>query len=480
MAERADLSGLAEVEISGPGFLNLTVADDVLVELLAGPDTPPPADPQRVVIDYSSPNVAKELHVGHLRSTVIGDALARLFEWAGHDVVRVNHLGDWGTQFGMLIEHMSDLGGLDGEFGLSDLTAFYRQARVKFDGDDDFRTRARLRVVALQSGDGPTRQMWRRLVEQSERSFVADYDRLGITLGLEDFAGESSYQDQLASVLDELTAQGLLVESEGALCAFPAGFTGRDGRPFPLIVRKSDGGFGYAATDLAALRHRARDLKGDRLLYVVGAPQSMHFQMVFAVGRDAGWLDGGVSAEHIGFGSILGADGKMFKSRSGETIKLGDLLDEADARASTPAVGIGAIKYADLSSDRRGDYVFDWDRMLATTGNTGPYLQYALARIRSVLRKATVEPGPVVLGEEAERRLALTLLGLEPAVAAAIEHCEPHRLAVHLHEVAAAFSTFYERCPIQSSPSRVALTARTGDSLRLGLDLLGLPVPEAM
>ncbi len=480
VAARADLAGLAEAEISGPGFLNLTVADDVLVALLAEPVAPPPVEPQRVVIDYSGPNVAKELHVGHLRSTIIGDALARLFTWAGHDVVRVNHLGDWGTQFGMLIEHMADLGGPSGELSLSDLTAFYRQARVKFDGDDDFRTRARLRVVALQSGDEPTRQMWQRLVEQSERSFVADYARLGITLGAADFAGESSYQDQLASVLDELTAKGLLVESEGALCAFPAGFTGRDGEPFPLIVRKSDGGFGYAATDLAALRHRTRDLKGDRLLYVVGAPQSMHFQMVFAVGRDAGWLGDGATAEHISFGSILGADGKMLKSRSGETIKLVDLLDEADARATAPAVGIGAIKYADLSSDRRGDYVFDWDRMLATTGNTGPYLQYAVARIRSVLRKAVAEPGPVVLGDPAERRLALALLGLEPVVAAAIEHCEPHRLAVHLHEVAAAFSTFYERCPIQSSPGRLSLTARTGDTLRLGLDLLGIPVPEAM
>ncbi|MCY1141927.1 arginine--tRNA ligase [Actinoplanes sp. Pm04-4] len=479
VAAQADLTGLAAVEISGPGFLNLTVDDDVLVALLAEPDTPPPVDRQRVVIDYSGPNVAKELHVGHLRSTIIGDALARLFAWAGHDVVRVNHLGDWGTQFGMLIEHMADLGGPSGELSLSDLTAFYRQARVKFDGDDDFRTRARLRVVALQSGDGPTRAMWQRLVEQSERSFVADYARLGITLGRDDFAGESSYQDQLASIVEELTDKGLLVESEGALCAFPAGFTGRDGEPLPVIVRKSDGGFGYAATDLAALRHRALDVKGDRLLYVVGAPQSMHFRMVFAVGRAAGWLDG-VSAEHISFGSILGPDGKMLKTRSGDTIRLSDLLDEADARATSPAVGMGAVKYADLSSDRRGDYVFDWDRMLATTGNTGPYLQYAVTRIRSVLRKAAVEPGPVVLADPAERRLALTLLGLEPVVAAAIEHCEPHRLAVFLHEVAVAFSAFYERCPILASPSRLSLTARTGETLRLGLDLLGIPVPDEM
>jgi arginyl-tRNA synthetase len=478
----ADLAGLAEVEISGPGFLNLTVADDVLARLLTEPDTPPPVVAERVVIDYSSPNVAKELHVGHLRSTVIGDALARLFTWAGHDVIRVNHLGDWGTQFGLLIEHMSDLGGGDeaGGLSLSDLTDFYRQARAKFDGDPGFRTRARLRVVALQGGDEATRAMWRVLVDRSQAHFVADYARLGITLGLDDFAGESSYQDQLASVVDELTSLGLLVESEGALCAFPAGFTGRDGEPLPVIVRKSDGGFGYAATDLAALRHRVRDLKADRLFYVVGAPQRTHFEMVFAVAREAGWLPEGVTAEHISFGSILGPDGKMLKTRSGETIKLVDLLDEADARATTPAIGIGAIKYADLSSDRRGDYVFDWDRMLAAAGNTGPYLQYATARIRSLLRKAGTAPGAITIGDPAERRLALTLLGFEPAVAAAIEFREPHRLAVHLHEVAAAFSGVYAGAPIKTSSSRLALACRTGETLQLGLDLLGIPIPEEM
>ena len=481
VAAAAHLDGLARVEISGPGFLNLTVADDVLANLLAEPDTPPAVVAERVVIDYSSPNVAKELHVGHLRSTVIGDALARLLTWAGHDVIRANHLGDFGTQFGMLIEHMADLGGLAGGLSLSDLTDFYRQARVKFDADPDFRTRARLRVVALQSGDEVTRAMWRMLVEQSTQHFVADYARLGVTLGLDDFAGESSYQDQLVSVVDELTEKGLLVESEGALCAFPAGFVGRDGEPLPLIVRKSDGGFGYAATDLAALRHRVRDLKADRMLYVVGAPQRHHFEMVFAVARDAGWLHDGVTAEHISFGSILGPDGKMLKTRSGETVKLADLLDEADARATSPAVGLGAIKYADLASNRRGDYVFDWDRMLAATGNTGPYLQYAARRIRSLRRDAEVAPGAVVLEHPAERRLALTLLGFEPAVTAAIEFREPHRLAVHLHEMAVAFSGFYERCrPITSSPSWLALTARTGATLELGLDLLGIPIPEQM
>jgi arginyl-tRNA synthetase len=483
VAARAEVAGLASIEVSGPGFLNLTVHDDVLAAAVDALDdrlgVTPATAPHRVVIDYSGPNVAKELQVGHLRSTVIGDALARLFTFAGHDVIRINHLGDWGTQFGMLIEHMAEEPA--GTHTLADLTAFYRAARKKFDGDEEFRTRARLRVVALQSGDEATRRMWRQLVEQSEVAFMAAYARLGVTLAPGDFVGESYYQDQLASVVAELTGKGLLVESRGALCAFPPGFTGRDGEPLPLIVRKSDGGFGYAATDLAALRHRTRDLGATSLLYVVGAPQRTHFAMVFAVGRAAGWLSAGVSAEHIDFGSILGPDGKMLKTRSGENIKLADLLDEAQARATSPAVGFGAIKYADLSGDRRGDYVFDWDRMLASTGNTGPYLQYAYARIRSIFRRSPgAEPGPVLLTEPAERRLALTLLGFAPAVAAAVEHREPHRLAGYLYDLAVAFSGFYEKCRVAGHPSRLTLADRTGRTLRLGLDLLGIDMPDEM
>ncbi|GAA0476544.1 arginine--tRNA ligase [Paractinoplanes deccanensis] len=482
-AEVAGKSGLSGVTLSGPGFLNLTVDNEVLVGALRTPPAAPrAAEGQRVVVDYSSPNVAKEMHVGHLRSTIIGDALARLLESAGHDVVRVNHLGDWGTQFGMLIEQLAD----DDHEGasLGDLTELYRLARARFDGDDDFRTRARLRVVALQGGDPASRSLWRRLVAQSEASFLDIYHRLGIGLAPGDFVGESFYQPMLADVVAELTAKGLLVESEGALCAFPEGFAGRDGEPLPLIVRKSDGGFGYAATDLAAVRHRTRELHATRLLYVVGAPQRTHFQMVFAVARQAGWL-GGATAEHIGFGSILGADGKMFKTRSGDTIKLAGLLDEAVARATDPAIGIGAIKYADLASDRRSDYVFDWDRMLAASGNTGPYLQYAVTRIRSILAKAADAPGAVVLGDPAERRLALALAGLEPAIAAATEAREPHRLAGYLHDLAVAFTTFYEKCPILKSggatrASRLTLTARTGETLTLGLGLLGIPLPAVM
>ncbi|XVV14313.1 arginine--tRNA ligase [Actinoplanes sp. CA-131856] len=480
VAKKVDLSGLATVELSGPGFLNITL--DARVLSGEEPHLPQTAAPERIVIDYSGPNVAKELHVGHLRSTIIGDALARLLEATGHDVVRVNHLGDWGTQFGMLIEYMA--GNDHDSATIGDLTEFYRRARARFDGDGDFRTRARLRVVALQSGDPTSRALWERLVAQSELSFMDSYARLGIGLARDDFTGESFYQPLLAGVVDELTAKGLLVESEGALCAFPPGETGRDGEPLPLIVRKSDGGFGYAATDLAALRFRVQELKATRLLYVVGTPQQQHFRMVFAVARAAGWLDG-AAVEHVGFGSILGPDGKMLKTRAGDTIKLSDLLDEAVDRATSPAIGIGAVKYADLAGDRHGDYVFDWDRMLAATGNTGPYLQYAVARIRSVLYRATTASGPVRITDPAERRLALALLGFEPAVLAATNLREPHRLATYLHDLAVAFTAFYEKCPILRSEgdvraSRLTLAERTGRTLTLGLDLLGIQVPDVM
>jgi len=491
VAAKAELAGLAAATVTRPGFVNLTIDDAVLAAAADALDddrlgVPPVAAPERIVIDYSGPNAAKEMQVGHLRSTIIGDGLARLLEWFGHEVVRANHLGDWGTQFGMLIEHMVELGGAEIEHSLGHLTDFYRTARRKFDDDEEFRNRARRRVVALQQGDELSRRLWRRLVDQTELSFMDTYARLGITLAPGDFVGESFYQEHLDSVLAELDAGGLLVESEGALCVFPPGFAGRDGEPLPLIVRKSDGGFGYAATDLAALRYRVRELGATRLLYVVGAPQRTHFRMVFEVARLAGWLPDGVSAEHIEFGSILGADGKMFRTRAGDNVTLGALLDEADERASSPAVGIGAIKYADLSGDRRSDYVFDWDRMLASTGNTGPYLQYAYARIRSIFRQAgAVTTGPVHLGHPAERRLALALLGFEPAVTAAAGLREPHRLASYLHDLAVAFTGFYESCPIlrsaaETRASRLTLADRTARTLALGLSLLGIDLPEEM
>jgi arginyl-tRNA synthetase len=492
---RADLAGVATAAISGPGFLNLTLDDSLLAaaanEAAADPrlGVPAVAAPQRIVIDYSAPNIAKEMTIGHLRSTVIGDAAARVLEWLGHDVVRANHVGDWGTQFGLIIEHL----GAGDPGAIGDLTAFYQAARARFDADEGFRTRARLRVVALQSGDERTLAVWRQFVTVSQRHMLAAYARLGVTLGEDDFAGESFYNDQLASVVEELTAQGLLIESDGALCAFPAGFTGREGDPLPLIVRKSDGGFGYAATDLAALRHRVRKLHATRLLYVVGAPQQTHFRMVYAVAAAAGWLPEGVSAEHVAFGSILGTDGKMFRTRSGRSVKLAAVLDEAVTRASVRApsadiaraVGVGAIKYADLSSDRMSDYVFDWDRMLALTGNTGPYQQYAYARIQSILDRAGDFDGRVEITAPAERALVLELLAFAPVVTGIGTSLEFHRLAGYLYGLAQTFSAFYENCPVLKAPpgvreSRLTLCRLTARTLRRGLDLLGIDTPAQL
>ncbi|MEU4528644.1 arginine--tRNA ligase [Micromonospora ureilytica] len=501
-------------EVSGPGFLNLTVSDLALADLvtrLAGDarlGVPPTATPQTVVVDYSAPNVAKEMHVGHLRSTVIGDAAVRLLDWLGHRVVRVNHLGDWGTPFGMLIEHLIDLGEAEAAQNLSmgDLDTFYREARVKFDADEAFRERSRLRVVALQSGDERTRRLWLLLVTQSERYFLTVYDLLDVTLSADDFRGESAYNDLLAGVVDDLDRLGLLLPSGGADCVFPQGFSGRDGEPLPLIVRKSDGGYGYPATDLAALRQRVGELEATRLLYVVGLPQRQHFAMVFAVAQAAGWLRPPAQAEHLGFGSILGADGRMLRSRAGGSVKLVGLLEEAVARATDlarsrnphldaaaadeigRAVGIGAIKYADLSVDRTKDYVLDWQRMLALDGNTAPYLQYAYARIRSVLRRAGTAARPdatIVFAQPEERALAVELLGFAGVVGEVERSLEIHQLAGYLHRLATAFNAFYERCPVlraadELRESRLLLAELTARTLRQGLHLLGIRTLERM
>jgi arginyl-tRNA synthetase len=505
----ADLAGVATAQVSGPGFVNLTVNDGFLARLAGAVaiESMPVREPQTVVIDYSSPNVAKEMHVGHIRSTVLGDAAARLLEWQGQHVIRVNHVGDWGTQFGMLIEHLDDLGEPDsgaGQQSLADLTAFYQAARVSFDTDPEFRRRAQLRVVALQRGDERTVRLWRALVAVSRQYLESVYDRLGVTLTSGDLVGESFHNARLPGLVDELQAKGLLRVSDGALCAFPAGFTGRDGQPMPLIVRKRDGGFGYAATDLAAVCHRVGELKADRLLYVVGSPQRSHFQMVFAVAREAGWLPASVVPEHVAFGSILGPAGKPLKTREGDLVKLIDLVDEAVERATvvaltkspdlTPAeaarvgrvIGVGAIKYADLSGDRMSDYLFDWDRMLSLSGNTGPYLQYAYARIQSIFRKAGgSRPGPITLVEPAERALALELLAFGPVAAGVGESLEFHRLAGYLNGLAVAFSAFYEKCPVLNAPdgtrgSRLTLCDLTARTLRQGLDLLGIEVLDRM
>ncbi|MEU4716921.1 arginine--tRNA ligase, partial [Micromonospora purpureochromogenes] len=511
-AELADVCAAAEV--SGPGFLNLTVADRTLAALvsgLAGDDrlgVPAAPAPETVVVDYSAPNVAKEMHVGHLRSTVIGDAAVRLLDWLGHRVVRVNHLGDWGTPFGMLIEHLVDLGEAEAtqELSMGDLDSFYKAARVKFDADEAFRERSRQRVVALQGGDERTLRLWRLLVEQSERYFLTVYQLLDVTLTRDDFRGESAYNDRLGGVVDELDRRGLLRASDGADCVFPPGFTGRDGEPLPLIVRKGDGGYGYPATDLAALRHRTDDLGATRLLYVVGLPQRQHFAMVFAVAEAAGWLRPPTRAVHLGFGSILGSDGRMLRSRAGGSVKLVGLLEEAVARATElaraknpeldaeaaaeigRAVGIGAIKYADLATDRARDYVLDWERMLSLDGNTAPYLQYAYSRIRSVFRRAGTDARPdaeVLLTEPAERALAFELLGFAGVVAEVERSLEFHHLAGYLHRLASTFSAFYERCPVlrasgELRESRLVLADLTARTLRQGLHLLGIRTVERM
>ena len=484
-----------DTTLSGPGFINLTVGDATLGALVSELATDErlgvtaPATVETVVVDYSAPNVAKEMHVGHLRTTVIGDAVVRLLDWLGHRVIRANHLGDWGTPFGMLVEHLRDVGETDG-----DLDAFYKVARARFEADDAFKERARRRVVALQSGDEDTMRLWRRLVELSKEHFLAVYDRLDTRLTDADFVGESFYNDALGPVVEELDGLGLLRDSDGAACAFPAGFAGRDGEPLPLIVRKSDGGYGYAATDLAAIRHRLLDEKATRLLYVVGLPQRQHLEMVFQVAREAGWLRPPARAEHIGFGSILGTDGKMLRSRAGDSIKLADLLAEAVDRAAglspdrdiATAVGIGAVKYADLSTDRAKDYIFDWDRMLALSGNTAPYLQYAHARVRSIFAKAGSEPGSrVIIAEPAEHTLAIALLGFAPAIAVVERTLEFHRLAGYLYDLATAFNGFFRDCPVlKAEPeiraSRLALCDLTARTLRHGLGILGITTPDRM
>jgi arginyl-tRNA synthetase len=449
------------------------------------------------------------MHVGHLRSTVIGDALSRVLDFLGHRVVRQNHLGDWGTPFGMLIEHLVDLGEAapDGELVIRDMNAFYRRAREEYDSDPDFAERARRHVVALQTGDETALRLWRELVAESLRHVRRIYSRLGVLLTDDDLDPESRFNPVLPEVVAELEAKGIAVESHGALCVFPPGFNGRDGEPLPLIVRKRDGGFNYVTTDLAAVRFRVCELGATRLAYVVGAEQALHFAMVFVVCRQAGWLTPEHRAEHAAHGLVLGADGKRLRSRSGDPVKLADLLDEAEERAAkvvgerseldlttrtavAHAVAMGALKYYDLSFQRERDYVFDWDRMLAFDGNTGPYLQYAVTRIRSIFRRAGLDPdglsgATVAIGEPAERALALKLLGLGEAVAAVDATLEPHRLCTYLYELATAFTDFYESCPVlaASEPTRrwrLALCALTDRTLTLGLHLLGIEVPERM
>jgi arginyl-tRNA synthetase len=510
-----DLDGVAEPpEVSGPGFINLRllpgwIAAEATSELLHPRLGVEPADQAKlVVVDYSGPNVAKELHVGHLRATVVGDAVVRILEHLGHTVVRAAHLGDWGTPFGMLIEHALDIGedATRKQLASGEFTAFYQSARAEFDREPGFADRARRRVALLQGGEPESRRLWQVLVSASMEYLMAIYQRLGVTLTETDMAPESFYNPMLADVDAELEAAGIAVISDGALCAFPAGFTGRDGAPLPLMLRKSDGGYGYDTTDAAAIRYRLVDLHARRLIYVVGSEQSQHLQMIFELAREAGWLTDRASAEHAVIGLVTGADGKRLKTRTGEQVKLATLIDEAVERAGrviadryddagqrdqiAEAVGVGALKYGDLSVARDSSYIFDYDRMLALTGNTGPYLQYATARIRSIFRRAGLEPAaattPIQITGDAERALALHLLGFGTALYQVAETTQPHLLAGFLFDVASAFTTFYEQCPVLQAAdpsireSRLALSALTLRVLLTGLDLLGIPVPERM
>ncbi|MFZ9697243.1 MAG: arginine--tRNA ligase [Ilumatobacteraceae bacterium] len=512
-----DVSDICEsVEIAGPGFMNVVFAADFLADQLhvALADVrlgvQVPTRRETVVIDYSAPNVAKEMHVGHLRSTVIGDALVRMHEFVGNRVIRENHIGDWGTPFGMLIEHLLDLGEARAaeEFSVGDLDGFYKEARKKFEADGSFKERSRLRVVALQAGDEETLRMWRVLVAESTKYFNRVYRQLDVLLTDDDLMGESAYNELLPKVVERLREGGLLQQSDGADVMFLDGFKNRDNEPLPLIIRKGDGGYNYATTDLACVIDRVERLSANRMWYVVGAPQAQHLQMVETATRAAGWLPSTVEMRHVAFGNVLGSDKKMLKSRSGDSVKLSALLDEAVERATAAVreknpdldtasqdsiarmVGIGAVKYADLSTDRVKDYIFDWDRMLSFDGNTAPYLQYAHARICSIFRRAGIERSSIdasllALSAKEERALALVVLQFDSAVRDTIDKASPHRLCTYLYEVATAFTAFYENCPVLKSDepvrtSRLVLCDATARVLSTGLGLLGIDAPEAM
>ena len=511
----ADLTGKAMIEVAGPGFINVMFDEGFLTEQLDALEGDErlgvrlAATPERVVVDYSAPNIAKEMHIGHLRTTVIGDALVRMLEFVGHTVIRENHVGDWGTPFGMLIEHLIDLGETEAAAGLSvgDLDGFYKQARTKFDASEAFQVRARNRVVMLQSGDPETLRLWKMLVDLSMQYFNRLYRKLGVLLTDDDLAGESMYNDLLPDVVERLRTAGLLQESDGADVVFPPGYTNREGEPLPLIVQKRGGGFNYGTSDLACVLDRVERVKATLLLYVVGAPQSQHLSMVFDVAAMAGWLRPPARAVHVAFGNVLGTDRKMLKSREGEPVRFVDVVDEAVVRATASVkeknpdlpddeqidigrmVGIGALKYADLSTDRIKDYVFDWDRMLAFEGNTAPYLQYAHARIRSILRKAGLSAplaaaGAPTLAAE-ERELILQLLQFDAAVHDTLDKYSPHRMCTYLFALAQSFTSFYEACPVlkadpQTRAFRLRLCEQTARALAKGLDLLGIEAPERM
>ncbi|RSS81045.1 arginine--tRNA ligase [Streptomyces sp. WAC06614] len=528
VVEGLDKGGvIEEIEVSGPGFLNITVADRAIVETLAARaaddrlGVPVNENAGTTVIDYAQPNVAKEMHVGHLRSAVIGAAMVEILEFTGETVVRRHHIGDWGTQFGMLIqyllEHPHELdhkaaaadAEASGEEAMSNLNRLYKASRALFDSDEEFKTRARARVVDLQAGDEQTLALWQRFVDESKIYFYSVFDKLDMDIQDADIVGESGYNDMLAETCRLLEESGVAVRSEGALCVFFDEYKGPDGQPTPLIVQKSDGGFGYAATDLSAIRDRVGNLKANSLVYVVDARQALHFKMVFETARRAGWLNEDTHAYQLAFGTVLGADGKPFKTREGETVRLVDLLDEAVDRATAVVrdkadkvglteqeivengryVGIGAVKYADLSTSAARDYKFDLDQMVSLNGDTSVYLQYAYARIRSIQRRlpdVAAQAHPELPLAPAERALGLHLDGFGELVADAAKEYAPHKLAAYLYQLASHLTAFYDQCPVAQAETaelrenRLFLIDLTARTLSKGMSLLGIRTPEKL
>nr|WP_318381302.1 arginine--tRNA ligase [uncultured Enterobacter sp.] len=511
-----DLSGIAsKVEIAGPGFINIFLEPAFLAEHVnqaLASDRLGVSQPatQTVVIDYSAPNVAKEMHVGHLRSTIIGDAAVRTLEFLGHKVIRANHVGDWGTQFGMLIAYL-ELKQQEnaGEMALADLEEFYRAAKAHYDADEAFAERARNYVVKLQGGDDYCREMWRKLVDITMTQNQITYERLNVTLTRDDVMGESLYNPMLPGIVSDLKAKGLAVESEGATVVFLDEYKNKEGEPMGVIIQKKDGGYLYTTTDIACAKYRYETLHADRVLYYIDSRQHQHLMQAWTIVRKAGYVPDSVPLEHHMFGMMLGKDGKPFKTRAGGTVKLADLLDEALERARrlvaeknpempadeleklANAVGIGAVKYADLSKSRTTDYIFDWDNMLAFEGNTAPYMQYAYTRVLSVFRKAGLEEStlgaaPVIIAEDREAQLAARLLQFEETLTVVAREGTPHVMCSYLYDLAGLFSGFYEHCPILSAESeairqsRLKLALLTAKTLKLGLDTLGIETVERM
>ncbi len=490
IVEKLELDDICEpLEIAGPGFINFRLKSSVLAatasELLADENAGigQAEAPQNIVIDYSAPNAAKQMHVGHLRSTIIGDCFNRVLTAQGHHVIPQNHIGDWGRQFGMLVEQTIDEGLDLDSLDLAGAEALYMRANAHLKSDEAFATRSRDRVVLLQSGDAETIAMWEKLIGISKAGFESTYKRLNVLLEPKDYAGESIYNNMLPAVCEDLEARGIAKVDQGALAVFV------DGYDAPAIMRNSQGGYGYDVTDVAALRYRVGELHANRLIYVVGSEQTHHFNLIFGVCRKAGYLLDDVRAQHVGYGMVLGTDGKKFSTREGTAVHLDDLLDEAEQQAA-PNIALAAIKYADLSNSLQKDYTFDAERMTATTGDTGPYLQYAHARISQIMRKAEAEEVEVpeaitVLDEPAEQQLALLLSRFGEVVAEVGESLQPHKLCGYLYELAGAYSSFYEQCPVMKSEgevraSRLALCKATRTVLAKGLYLLGMDAPERM